>query len=500
MNEVAPQPLWEVRSLSKSFPGVQALDDVSVKIYPGEIHALLGENGSGKSTFAKILAGVYQPDSGEIRFEGAPVRLVDPLTARRYGVSEIYQEFSLVRTLSVAENVFLGRLPRRGGRVDWPAMRRRAVELLDGLGIKVDPDAMVGSLSVAEQQLVEIAKALSIEAKLLILDEPTAALDVREVERLHDLIRRLVARGTAIVYISHRIREFLDLTDRVTVFKDGRLVGSGPSSEFDLGVVVRLMLGEELKEHFPKERHASDEPVLEVDGLVSDGGVKGATFTVHRGEIFGLGGMIGSGRTEIAHALFGVDRVSSGTIRLNGVSVRFQSPQEAIAGGFGMVMEDRKADSLFFNFTGIPNITVSRLAALLKGPFLSPGRERRLGREYLRQLRITPAAESKSVQFLSGGNQQKCVIARWVHSGSKFLILDEPTQGIDIGAKIEVYRLLNALTSQGVGILLISSDYPELLAMSDRVGIVWDGRIVAIEQANRLTDVSLFALASGAAA
>ncbi|HSW43252.1 MAG TPA: sugar ABC transporter ATP-binding protein [Patescibacteria group bacterium] len=479
---------------------MRALDDVSLDIYAGEIHGLVGENGSGKSTFAKILAGVYQPDSGEILLDGASVRLPDPLAARRRGVSEIYQEFSLVRSLSVAENVFLGRLPRRGVRVDWPTMRRRAVDLLNGLGIEINPDAMVGSLSVAEQQLVEIAKAVSTDSRLLILDEPTAALNLPEVDRLHDLIRRLAARGTAVVYISHRLREFLGLTDRITVFKDGRLVATGPSQQFDLGGVVRLMLGQELKDHFPKEHHASDEPLLEVRDLVSADGVNGVTFTVHRGEIFGLGGMIGSGRTEIARALFGVDSVVSGTIRLNGTSVRFRSPREAIVAGLGLVTEDRKADGLFFNFTGIPNITVSRMDTLLRGPFLSHGRERRIGREYLGRLRITPAAEWKTADLLSGGNQQKCAIARWVHSGSRLLILDEPTRGIDIGARIEVYRLMNALTSQGVGIVLSSSDYPELLAMSDRVGIVRDGRIVAIEPANRLTDASLIALASGFAA
>ena len=502
MTGVTRQPLWEVRNLSKSFPGVRALSDVSVAIYPGEIHALVGENGSGKSTFAKILSGVYQPDAGEILYQGTPVRLVDPLVARRHGVAEIYQEFSLVRTLSVAENVFLGRLPGRGvlSSVDWPTMRRRTVELLDAFGIRVNPDAVVGSLSVAEQQLVEIAKAISMDARLLILDEPTTALDLHEAERLHDLIRRLAARGTAIIYISHRLREFLSLADRITVFKDGELVGSRPASELDLNGVIRLMLGAEIKEHYPKEHHASDEPLLEVEGLVSGAGVNGATFTVHRGEVFGLGGVIGSGRTEIARALFGVDRVLAGTIRLEGRPVRFGLPHEAVVAGLGLVTENRKADGLFFNFTGIPNITVSRLRALLDGPFLSLRRERRLGREYLKRLGIPSAAESKSVQFLSGGNQQKCVIARWLHAGSRLLVLDEPTQGIDVGAKIEVYHLMNELTSQGIGILLISSDYPELLAMSDRVGIVREGRIVTIERADHLSDTSLIALASGALA
>lgn len=502
MTGVTRQPLWEVRNLSKSFPGVRALSNVSVAIYPGEIHALVGENGSGKSTFAKILSGVYQPDAGEILYQGTPVRLADPLVARRHGVAEIYQEFSLVRTLSVAENVFLGRLPGRGvlSSVDWPTMRRRAVELLDAFGIRVNPDAVVGSLSVAEQQSVEIAKAISTDARLLILDEPTTALDLHEAERLHDLIRRLAARGTAIIYISHRLREFLSLADRITVLKDGELVGSRPASELDLNGVIRLMLGAEIKEHYPKEHHASDEPLLEVEGLVSGAGVNGATFTVHRGEIFGLGGVIGSGRTQIARALFGVDPVLAGTIRLEGRPVRFGSPHEAVVAGLGLVTENRKADGLFFNFTGIPNITVSRLRALLEGPFLSLRRERRLGREYLKRLGIPSAAESKSVQLLSGGNQQKCVIARWLHAGSRFLVLDEPTQGIDVGAKIEVYHLMNELTSQGIGILLISSDYPELLAMSDRVGIVREGRIITIERADHLSDTSLIALASGALA
>ena len=486
-------PPWEVRNISKAFPGVQALDRVFLSLNAGEIHGLVGENGSGKSTLVKCISGAHLPDEGEIRLNGVPVTISDPTVARSRGVATIYQELSLIPTLSVAENIFLGRLPKRllGRLVDWNTTQQLAVRTLDELGIHIDPNAIVRSLSVAEQQLVEIAKAISEDSTLLIMDEPTAALGLSETRQLHALIRRLADQGKAILYISHRIDEVLDIADRITVLKDGRVAGSQPIQAWDADTLVHTMLGTELKEHYLKQRNATDVPCLEVEGLYTESGVNGVSFAVNEGEVLGLGGMVGSGRTEIARALFGVDRPTAGTIALNGRPVHFSSPEQAIAAGVALLPENRKADGLFFNFQGPQNITIARLAALLSGPFLNLRRETQYSLEYFNKLRISLAALDRTVQYVSGGNQQKIILARWLFSKARVLILDEPTQGVDIGARIEVYRIINELTAMGIGIILISSDYPELLAMSDRVAVVRDGHILQIAEAGSLTEYQL---------
>ncbi|HUG63241.1 MAG TPA: sugar ABC transporter ATP-binding protein, partial [Methylomirabilota bacterium] len=326
-------PVWSLKSITKRFPGVLANDRVSIDLHAGEIHGVLGENGCGKSTLIKTLSGAHQPDSGEILRNGAPVVLADPIAARQAGVSTVFQEFSLVPTLSVAENIHLGRLPLRGGRVDWPGMRRNASALLADMSVDIDPDRIVSSLSVAEQQLVEIAKALSTDASLLILDEPTTALGLDEIARLHGLLRRLKARGSAVLYISHRLDEVVDLVDVVTILKEGRVVSTATESAVDIGYIVQAMVGD-VGDHYPKERHVSDEPVLEVRSLSTRDRLSDVSFDVRRGEVFGLGGVLGSGRTEVARALFGVDRRTGGPVRWRGRPVTFRSPADAIAAGF----------------------------------------------------------------------------------------------------------------------------------------------------------------------
>lgn len=484
-------PLWELVSVCKAFPGVKANDDISIRLNAGEIHGLLGENGCGKSTLIKILSGVYQPDSGTILFQGRPIHLAGPIDARSKGVATVFQEFSVAPTLTVAENIFLGRYPRRGPFVDWPRMRAEAARILASLDIAIEPNQLVGHLSVAEQQLVEIAKAISVDATLLILDEPTTALGETEIVALHRLIRRMKGRGVAILYISHRLDEVVNLVDASTILKDGRVVSTAKKGRIPIDEIISSMIGARITDFYPKTRNSTSRVALEVVGLTSAEGVAGATFTVHKGEVFGLGGVIGSGRTEIARAVFGADVATAGDIRIGGKKQEIRSPRQAIRAGLALVPENRKFDALYSNFRGGPNITAAALKKIVRRFFLSGVRENEVTIGYIRDLEIVPAAYDKFVNQLSGGNQQKIVIARWLFASSNILILDEPTQGIDIGAKIAVYRLINELTAKGCAIILISSDHNELIAMSDRIGIVRNGEVVDIMSAQDVTHAHL---------
>jgi ribose transport system ATP-binding protein len=495
------EPAWEVREVSKTFPGVRALDGASLRLQTGKVHALVGENGSGKSTLAKCLSGTYQPDSGEIVHRGRVVQLRDPTAAQALGVATFYQELSLVPSLSVAENVHLGRLPGRGGLVSWGSTRRGAFAALRRLEVSIDPDRIVAELSVAEQQLVEIAKAISPgHMTLLILDEPTAALGPDEVERLHRVVR-VLARDTAVLYISHRLEEVLAVADVVTVIRDGRIIGGQQTAGVSVREVARMMIGGELEEYFRREEAPVEgKPLLEARGLRTKSGVIHVDLVLRRGEVLGLGGLIGSGRTEIARAVFGADRLVQGELRLDGRPIHLRSPADAIAAGIGYLPENRKSDGLFFNLLAPQNITIARLEGISSGPFLSLGGEWRRARGLMRELRLNPGAERRNVAFLSGGNQQKVVLARWLFAEVRVLILDEPTQGLDVSAKREVYDLIDELTARGVGIVLISSDYPELLSISDRIAVVRDGRIVHAAAHGELSQQRLIELASAGAA
>ena len=484
------QPLWELDGVTKRFVGVTANDRISLKIYPGEIHGLMGENGCGKSTLIKVLSGAHQPDEGRILHLGVPVRLGSPIAAREAGVSTVFQEFSIVASLTVAENIYLGRWPRKKHGVDWQAMRTGAKRVLDEMAVAIDPDAIVAGLSVAEQQMVEIAKALASDATLLIMDEPTTALGLSEIARLHDLLRRLKARGVAILYISHRLDEVVELVDTVTVLKEGKVAAAAAESTVSIPFIVNAMVGE-VGEHYPKEHNAVAETVLLVRNLVTGNRLRGVNFDLRRGEVLGLGGVLGSGRTEIARALFGLDLRLAGDVIWKGKNVYFKSPREAIAAGLALVPENRKYDGLFFNFTGFPNLSAAALNRLGKHGLISLACEAQAGRKLIADLTVTPAAENKTVGFLSGGNQQKIVIGRWLFADAELFILDEPTQGIDIGAKIAVYQLINMLTRVGKSVILISSDHDELIAMSDRVAIVAHGRITSVKDANEVDRTDL---------
>jgi ribose transport system ATP-binding protein len=497
----AVEPAWEVRHLSKMFPGVRAVDGASLALRAGDVHALVGENGSGKSTLAKCLAGTYQPDEGEILHRGRVVQLRDPNVAKALGVATFYQELSLVPSLSVAENVYLGRLPGRSGLVSWGSARRGALAALRRLEVAIDPDRIVRELSVAEQQLVEIAKAISTGAiTLLILDEPTAALGPAEVERLHRVVR-VLARDAAVLYISHRLEEVLSVASVVSVIRDGRIVAEHGTADVSVPEVARTIVGAELEEYFHRDEAAVEEqPLLEARGIRTKTGVRDVDLVVRSGEVLGLGGLIGSGRTEIARALFGADRLSRGELRLDGRPLKLRSPADAVIAGIGYLGENRKADGLFFNLLLPPNITIARLDGISRGPFMALGREWRRAGSLVRDLRLSPGAERRNVAFLSGGNQQKVVLARWLFAEARVLILDEPTQGVDVGARREVYDLIDELTARGVGIVLISSDYQELLSISDRVAVVRSGRIVHTATRGDLSQEELIERASAGSA
>jgi ribose transport system ATP-binding protein len=482
---------WELRDIRKTFGPVVANDGVSLVLYRGQIHGLVGENGSGKSTLIKTLCGVHKPDDGALLSGGRPVQLDHPLAARSMGVATVFQEFSLVPHLSVAENIQLGRWPGGSFRVNWRALRETARQVLDDLGIHISPDARVGDLPKAQQQLVEIAKGIAANASIFILDEPTTALGAREIEHLHALLRRMRAGGAAILYISHRLDEVVRLADVVTVMRNGRVVSTAAETPLEVGAIVRRMIGKDIEKHYAKAHPATGEPLLEARGISTDNGVRGASLTLHSGEVLGFGGMLGSGRSEIARALFGIDPLTGGEIRLRGRPLSLRSPADAIAAGIALLPEDRKSDGLFFNFSGAQNITVACLDAYDRGFRLDLKQERAASRDLIEQLRVTPEAEHQLIDRLSGGNQQKILIARWLNSRADVLIFDEPTQGIDIGAKEAIYELINTITRAGKGVILISSDDQELLSISDRIALVRGGRIARIARAGELTKSDL---------
>lgn len=481
-------PLWEFVDVSKAYPGVLANDKVCIKLVEGSIHGLLGENGCGKSTLIKTLSGVQQPDSGQILLNGKQVEISDPQDARDKGIATVFQEFSIVPTLSVGENIFLGNMPTsRFGAIDWKKIHADAASVLKDMDVDISTEAITGSLSVGEQQLVEIAKAIAIDAKMIILDEPTAALGEDEIETLHELLRKMRSRGTAILYVSHRLDEVERIVDEVTILRGGKVVSASGETEINVSQIVSAMVGEEITEHYPKEDNATDEIVLQAKGLSTKFGVNNVSFELRKGEVLGLGGVLGSGRTEIARSLFGVDPLLHGEIILHGKPVQFKTEIDAINAGLALVPENRKFDGLFFNFRASGNITAASLARISSKGVLDLKAEESGTEALINDLEISKQAEEKTVNFLSGGNQQKIVIARWLFSQADILIFDEPTQGIDIGAKIAVYKLINQLTSAGKSIILISSDHDELLAMSDRIAIVQHGTIRNTAEASALT-------------
>ena len=484
---MAGDVLLRMENISKAFPGVQALDNVNLEVRAGEIHGLIGENGAGKSTLMKILSGVYTKDSGRLYLNGQPVEILGPHHAQQLGIAIIYQEFNLMPNLTVAENVFIGREPNRFHFIKWRDLHQQTQALMDLLGIHLSPMAVVRELSVAEQQMVEIAKALSIKARIIIMDEPTSALTDAEVTTLFRIMRSLKEQGLGVIFISHRIEEILEICDRITVLRDGQNVGTRDAKEVTADELIHMMVGRTLGELFQKETSAAHgDVVLEVRNVGRTGTVldpsaivlDNVSFTLRRGEILGVAGLVGSGRTELARILFGADPMDHGEIYIDGQRVNIRSPIDAIRHGMGFVPEDRKEQALILGMAVRENVSLAKLHDLTHYGFVNGAEERRIVEEYVQALQIrTPSLEQK-VMYLSGGNQQKVVIAKWLALRPKILIMDEPTRGIDIGAKAEVHALMNKLAQQNVGIIMISSELPEVLGMSDRILCMRQGRVV----------------------
>ena len=493
-------PLLALSGVSKSFGAVTALRDVQLELYAGEAHALVGENGAGKSTLVKILAGALTPEAGTLTLDGRPLALTGPAGARAAGIAVIYQEPTLFPDLSVAENIFMGRQPLRGlRRIDTAAMRSRAGELFARLGVRIDPDRPARGLSIADQQLVEIAKALSFDARVLIMDEPTAALSGVEVERLFAVARSLRDAGAAVLFISHRFDEVFQLCDRITVLRDGRWIGTDPAGALTVDLLVRRMVGRELSSLFPEQPHAVREPRLQVRGLTRHGVFTGVTFTVHSGEIVALAGLVGAGRSEVVRAVFGIDRYDSGEVLVQGRRLPRGDTPAAIAAGLALVPEDRRQQGLVMELSVARNTTLPRRWSLSRLGLLSGSAERAATRHWADRLRVKAAGLGDPVSTLSGGNQQKVVLAKWLSTQPRVLIVDEPTRGIDVGTKAEVHGLLTRLAADGVAVLMVSSELPEVLGMADRVLVMHEGRLVADIARDRADEESVMRAATGQA-
>jgi len=496
---LSPSPsLLALSGVSKSFGAVRALRDVSLELHAGEAHALVGENGAGKSTVVRTLAGVLQPDEGELLLDGAPVSFGSPAEARDAGVAVIYQEPTLFPDLSIAENIFMGRQPvDRLGRVDRKRIRQAVAALMDRLGVAMDPDRPARGLSIADQQLVEIAKALSFEARVIVMDEPTAALSGHEVERLFGVVNTLRAHGNAVLFISHRLDEVFTLCQRVTVMRDGQRVFTGPLAGLSSGELIRHMVGREVAQLFPKQPTTVGEVALSVRRLTREGVFTDVSFEVRKGEIVALAGLVGAGRSEVARAIFGIDRWDAGEVLVGGRRLRRGSPTQAMAAGVGLVPEDRRAQGLIMEMSIERNATLASLGTLHRLGLMRHGAERRQAADWAQRLRLKYGRLSDPLMVLSGGNQQKVVLAKWLARRPGVLIIDEPTRGIDVGTKAEVHRMLSGLAADGVAVLMISSELPEVLGMADRILVMREGRLVREIAAGEATEELVISAATG---
>ena len=473
----AKAPFLEMRGITKQFPGVLALNKVDLSVYPGKVLALVGENGAGKSTLMKVLSGVHKRDAGEILIDGKPVEITSPLASRQMGISIIYQELSVLNNMNVAENIFVGRERTKNGFVDKKQQHEEAKALLNRVGLNIDTHTITRRLSTAQKQMVEVAKALSFNSRLIIMDEPTSSLTDKETAMLMDIIRKLRDEGVAIVFISHRMNEIFEISDEIAVMRDGEMVQHMITADVDEQQVIAAMVGRDVNDIFHKEEAPIGDVVLEVKNLSTKNFLKDISFNVRAGEIVGFAGLVGAGRSEVMRALFAVDPRESGEIYVNGKQVEIKSTVDALNAGMGFVPEDRKEQGLILKQTIRANASLAALDSVANGWFIDKKKEKNLSDEYVSKLKVKTPSIEQLIMNLSGGNQQKVVIAKWMATHPKVLILDEPTRGIDVGAKKEIHTLMSELAKQGVAIIMISSELPEVLGMADRIYVMHDGRI-----------------------
>ena len=490
----------EMKGICKSFDKVQVLKNVSFSLENGEVHALMGENGAGKSTLVKILTGVYTRDEGEVLLDDAPYCFGHPMQAEQAGIVFIHQELNTMPELTVEENMFMCKEIKGAlGLLDKQAMRKKARETISQLGVDIDPGTAMERLSVGQQQMVEIAKALMVDARVLIFDEPTAALTPVETEILFEVIRRLKASGVSFVYITHRMEEVFEICDRITVLRDGEYIDTKPISDTDMNDVVRMMIGREIGERFPKREASIGDVLFEVEGLTKEGVFRDVSFSVRAGEVLGVAGLMGAGRTEIMKAIFGSLPYEKGAMHLDGKPITVRSPQDAKKHGLGFITEDRKTEGLMLEDSIEHNIALNNLSAVSVRGVMSGSKESSLVREAITKLNIRCTGPKQLCKFLSGGNQQKVVFAKWIYAGPRVLILDEPTRGVDVGAKNEIYNIINELAADGVAVIFISSELPEVLGMSDRIMAVHEGKIGGIIDGAGATQESVMILCTGGA-
>ena len=473
------QVFFEMRNISKSFPGVKALDNVGFSVSEGEVRALVGENGAGKSTLMKILNGNYKKDSGSILIDGVEVDITNPQVADAHGITIIFQELNLVDELSIAENIFAGRLSKKGKLINWKDINKRAKELVGRIGFDVDPRRLVGSLTVAEKQMVEIAKALSRNSRIILMDEPSATLTKKELDALFEIIRDLKKSGIAVIYISHRMEEIFEICESVTVMRDGQIIGTRDVASVSSDELVEMMVGREVNSAYPKRDCAIGDEVLRVENLKRKDRNQNVAFSLKSGEVLGIAGLVGAGRTEVMRAIFGVDYVSALDVYVHGKKVKITNPAAAKKHGIAFLTEDRKIEGLTLDFTVKSNVVAANLPSIVTGLFTNGKKENEIADTYIEKTRIKTPHRDQKVGNLSGGNQQKVVVSKWLNTEPDILIMDEPTRGIDVGAKREIYEIINALAAQGKAIILISSELPEVLGMSDRVLVMKDDEIVA---------------------
>ena len=488
----------ELVNITKSFRGVHALKDVTFSVAPGEIHALVGENGAGKSTLMKILSGAYQRDAGEIRIDGERIEIRNPHEGRQRGVGIIYQEFTLARDLTVAESLFLSDLGNRAGLINWGDMYRKATELIQSVGFDIDPRMKVRDLTVAYQQMVEITKAFSAQAKILVLDEPTAVLAPQETDQLFSVMRRLKSQGISLIHITHRLEEVFEIADRITVMKDGAVVGTVQTSEVTKDEIIQMMIGRKLSTMYPTRDVTIGKEVLSVKDLAAANNVSGVTFSVRAGEVLGLAGLVGSGRTDVVRAIFGADRLKAGTVEMNGKAVSIKAASAAVKMGIGLVPEDRKQQGVILPMSVRANTTLPSLGKVtgLLGIFKAR-LEKSLVNDLIAKLSIKTNGMNADVADLSGGNQQKVALAKWLSRECDVLILDEPTRGVDVGAKVEIYHVINQLAAQGIAIIMISSEMMEVIGMSDRIMVMSRGKMAGFLEGDDITEENILRLSIG---